>query len=198
MKYANFILIECFKTGLGVCSHLCFLVLVEDLVLSKWGSSLWVELNIFLSSLHSFVFSISLLVSYSDAELLTFLKEECSHTIVRFPISLHNRFFFFSPAGLVPIARICYLHLFFVLPEGLSGISKLARLCNYKNEKDWEFWAASNVLFMAHALWKSCTIRFQTVLKYIWSQYYTIDSIISCYSPRAGRSRPHRFAHADI
>lgn len=32
------------------------------------------------------------IVSCSDVELLTFLKEECSHTIVRFSISLHNRF----------------------------------------------------------------------------------------------------------
>lgn len=146
-----------------------FPVLVEVLKCHQ-VSGLWVKLNVLLSSFCSFLFFISFFHCLMQrCWAANFLKEEYSCSIVDFPISLHNRFsallgwhqlqeyvthFFFS----------CFV---FFKPCAFSGVFKLARLWNYKNEKDWEFWAALNILFMAYALWKSCTIRFQTVLKYI-------------------------------
>lgn len=135
---------------------------------SKWASGLWVKLNILLSSLCSFIFFFSFFHCLMQrCWAANFLKEEYSCSIVHFPISLHNRFS--VPLGWHQLQEYVthFFFFFFFKPHAFSGVFKLARLWNYKNEKDWEFWAASNILFMAYALWKSCTIRFQTVLKYI-------------------------------
>lgn len=124
-----------------------------------------------------------------------FLKEGYSYTLC-FPISLHNTFS--VPLGWHQLQEYVTSIHFFVLPHVLWGIFKLARLWNYKNEKDWgvlgcikgTFHGLCSLRVMHNQVSDSAQIYLESVL-YHWLHYQLLQS-------QGGKRRPHLSAHTDI